>query len=315
MLWFALRRKPDLIFAVAPSLIAAVVARVIAKAMGVRFWLHIQDLEVEAAFATGLLKDRGLLARAATRFERWSLVGPRLSTISPQMREKLIEKGAEAQDVLEFRNWANIDLVRPMAHDSPFRKEWGITRTHVALYSGNLANKQGMETVIEAARILRSRTDVQFVICGNGVSRPRLEQSAADLNNVMFVDLQPVGRLSDLLGLASLHLLPQIAGAADLVLPSKLANMLASGRPVVATAESSSGLAVEVEGCGLISEPADASGLAEAIEILVDDSDLCAVFGTAARARAELRWSKPHVLMGIESALVAYVTVPPGRHS
>jgi colanic acid biosynthesis glycosyl transferase WcaI len=88
----------------------------------------------------------------------------------------------------------------------------------VAIYSGNIANKQGIEIVVEAARLLRHRKDLMFVVCGNGPNRARLIESSADLDNIQFHDLQPRAP-ADLLGMASVHLLPQIAGAADLVPP------------------------------------------------------------------------------------------------
>ena len=59
-----------------------------------------------------------------------------------------------------------------------------------------------------------------------------------------------------MLTMADLHLLPQIAEVADLVLPSKLSNILASGRPEVATSDSGTRLNAEVDGCGLIPHPA-----------------------------------------------------------
>src|SRR3546814_14541990 len=80
-------------------------------------------------------------------------------------------------------------------------------------------------------------------------------------------DLQPQEEVQELLGLATVHLLPQRAGAADLVLPSKLANMLASGRPVVAGAAPGSDLAIEVDGCGIAVEPENPARMADAIEI------------------------------------------------
>ncbi len=106
-----------------------------------------------------------------------------------------------------------------------------------------------------------------------------------------------------LLGLAALHLLPQIAGAANLVLPSKLTNMLASGRPVVATAAAGTGSAEEVVGCGMVTEPGDAAAFAEAIAALLDDSKRCAVLGTAAGERALERWQKDAIVDRWEAAL------------
>ncbi len=297
------RARPDIVIAIAPSLISVGAARSAARRAGAKLWLHIQDFEVEAAFATNLLKGDGLLANAARRFESWAIIADRVSTISPQMRAKLLEKGVPADRIVEFRNWANVDEVVPLEGPSPYRAEWGIERPHVAIYSGNIANKQGIEIVIEAARLLRHRKDLLFLVCGNGPNRARLTEQAAELDNIMFQDLQPRERLSDLLGMASVHLLPQISGAADLVLPSKLTNMLASGRPVVATALPGTGLADEVEGCGLLTPPGDAPAFARAIEQLVDDAALRDRLGRAARERAMERWSRTAILEQFEAKL------------
>ena len=166
----------------------------------------------------------------------------------------------------------------------------------MALYSGNIARKQGIEILIDAARLLAHRDDIMFVICGEGPNRAALAERAAGLGNVQLHDLQPAERMGAMLAMADLHLLPQIAGAADLVLPSKLTNMLASGRPVVATTEAGTGLYAEVDGCGLVVDPGDAAGLARAIEQLADDPALRAELGQAAAERAVERWQQPAIL-------------------
>ena len=99
-----------------------------------------------------------------------------------------------------------------------------------------------------------------------------------------------------MLTMADLHLLPQIAGAADLVLPSKLTNMLASGRPVIATTEPGTGLYAEVDGCGAVTPPGDAAALATAIAALADDPARCAELGRAAAQRAAERWRKDAII-------------------
>ena len=183
--------------------------------------------------------------------------------------------------------------------------EWELGTRHVALYSGNIARKQGIEVLVEAARLLAHRTDIVVVICGEGPNRAELEQRAAGLINVQLRDLQPAERMGALLSLADVHLLPQIAGAADLVLPSKLTNMLASGRPVIATTEPGTGLYAEVDGCGLITPPGDAQALAAATAALIDDPALRARMGEAALRRAAARWSKPAIIAGALAALNA----------
>src|SRR5690606_21471760 len=180
----------------------------------------------------------------------------RASSISPEMCDRLVSLGMPSSEVHELRNWADISHISPMAESSTLREEWGIKAPHVALYSGNIGNKQGIEVIVDAARQLQHRQDIAFVICGEGSYRAMLEQRAAGLANVILKPLQPIDRLNDLLNLATVHLLPQKADAADMVLPSKLTNMLASGRAVVATAYPGTGLAREVEDCGVIVPPA-----------------------------------------------------------
>lgn len=305
MLTRALSFRPDVVLTVAPSLIAAPVAKLAAKACGARSWVHIQDFEVEAAFATGLLSEESTLGKLAKKFEVAVMNGfDRVSTISPQMCAKLLEKGVPADRIIEFRNWANIDTIRPLTMPSSYRAEWNITTPHVALYSGNIANKQGIEIIVDAARRLAHRPDLTFVVCGEGPNRDNLKSQAEGLTNIQFHDLQPKERLNDLVGLATIHLLPQLASAADLVLPSKLINMLASGRPVVATAVAGTGLADEVQDCGLITPPEDEALFAGAIEALLDDAGLYAQFAQAARRRANERWSGVSILDRLDKALM-----------
>jgi len=306
MLREARRLRPDVVLTVAPSLIAAPVARLAAALAGAKSWLHIQDFEVEAAFATGLVKEDGMLPGMARRFERTVLRSfDRVSSISFEMCRKAGSLGVPTDRIYELRNWADLDSVRPLERPSLYRREWGITTPHVALYSGNIANKQGIEILVDVARRLQGRTDVTFVICGQGPNRAVLEARAAGLQNIRFHDLQPVERLNELVGLATIHLLPQKASAADLVLPSKLTNMLASGRPVIATADLASGLAREVAGCGRVVPPEDPEALANAIGELLDSPEEYARASSAARERALSTWDQRRVLAGFAERLEA----------
>jgi colanic acid biosynthesis glycosyl transferase WcaI len=292
MLWRAWTWRPDAVIAIAPSLLAAPIAKLAAVLCGARSWLHIQDFEVEAARATGLMQRHGLLARLAGWFENY-LFGQfdQVSSISSQMCHRLVEKGVRPERVYQFGNWAN-NSIRPLEAPPHYRSEWNIITPNVALYAGSIANKQGIDIVIDAARLLQDRTDLTFVICGQGPNRKRLEASAAGLPNVQFRELQPAAHLNDLLGLATMHLLPQIIGAADLVLPSKLGNMLASGRPIVATADPGTGLFDAIDGCGVLVEPGDATAFAAAIVALIEDDSLRSELSAAAVQRATERWDR-----------------------
>lgn len=302
----AYRFRPDMVFTVAPSLVAAPVARLAAMVSGARSWLHIQDFELDAATATALLRRGGLAERVGSAVERAVLRWfDTVSTISPQMCQRLAEKGVAPDKIVHLRNWADLAGVQPLNEPSSYRAEWNITTPHVALYSGSIGVKQGMDTLLETARCLSRREDLTFVVCGEGPGRRALEEAAAGLPRVQFHDLQPTEKLGQLLGLATVHLLPQSAEVADLMLPSKLTNMLASGRPIVATAAEGSGLWEEVQNCGLAVPPGDAVAFAGGIEALLDDASQAATAGLNGRRRAQERWSKDRIIEGFVHRLSA----------
>jgi colanic acid biosynthesis glycosyl transferase WcaI len=295
--------RPQVVICVVPALLSAPVAWLAARLAGAKLWVHVQDFEVEAAFATGLMEATGSIARLAQVVEsRFLRLADRVSTISPQMCAKLVQKGIEPARVVEIRNWAEPARDDP-AEGNSLRDSWGLNDIHVTLYSGNIANKQGIEILIEAARIAAHRTDITWVICGQGPNRERLETLAAGLDNVQFHDLQPKGRVGELLAMAAVHLLPQIPGAADLVLPSKLTNILASARPVVATASPGTGLYDEVQGCGVVTPPGDAASFARAVCDLVDDPERRQALGLAGQRRAQERWARERIMDRLEREL------------
>jgi len=193
--------------------------------------------------------------------------------------------------VLTLRNWANHAEAVARADGKIVRRDLGAGRRKVIMYSGNIAAKQGLDLVVEAARLVRQRRDLLFVICGEGPTRQQLEERAAGLSNVIFRPLATPERFAATLCAADIHLLPQLGSTADLVLPSKLPNMLASGRPVIATAGAGTSLAREVIGAGLAVPPGDPAALARAIVTLVDDPETAEAFGAEGRRRAAGRWS------------------------
>ena len=312
-LWAGLRQRPDVVIVVAPSLISALLVRSIAWLGQSRTWLHIQDFEVEAAFATGLLSETGPVGRLARRFEARILKRfDRVSTISTAMEDRLAKKGLAKEKIVSFRNWADLTSVPGNPPDCEFKSDLGITTRYVALYAGNLASKQGLEVLPEMARYLEHRQDLTILICGEGSSRAELEIASAGLKNIAFRPLQPKNRLGALLSIADVHLLPQIAEAVDLVLPSKLTNMLASARPIIATTPENTALADELTEAGRVTPPGDARALATALEALLDAPETRAQMGNAARARAMSHWAEAAVLEQFEQDLSALISEEKG---
>jgi len=299
--------RPDVVLSVAPALANAPFVLCLTRLTGAKAWLHIQDFEVDAAMSLGLLPADSIVMRAFSRFERW-LLGrfDVVSTISPRMMDRLLQKGVSSKQTQLLPNWVDTQKIYPVfGKENEFRKQLGIsTDKVVALYSGNMGRKQGLEHLIAAARQLQKRDDILFVLCGEGAVKAELLTQARDLSNVRFLPLQPEKRLNELLNMADIHLLPQQADVADLVMPSKLTGMMASGRPVIATALPKTQVSNVVTGSGIVVIPGDVSGLAEAIKRMVSRPDERHNFGKAAREYAENHFSKEKILAHFEKVLL-----------
>jgi colanic acid biosynthesis glycosyl transferase WcaI len=289
--------RPELVITVAPAFMCAPAGLLAASLAGAKSWLHLQDFEIDVAFKMGLLKGK-FLRRVALRMERWMLrrFGT-VSTISGRMMERLLLKGVAPERVCYFPNWVDVSRVGSLRSRERYRAELGIPRgATVALFSGTLGGKQGLMVIPAAAGLLEARTDIVFVVCGEGVMRPAIEAASAGLSNFHLIPLQPQERLQELLGMADMHLMPQSPDAADLVLPSKLSGMLASGRPVVAACRAGTEIAEIVSQCGIVVAPDDAAGLAEAVASLADDPARRADLGRRARDIAEARFERDATL-------------------
>jgi colanic acid biosynthesis glycosyl transferase WcaI len=291
----------DVTVIVSPPLLLGPLIAVLGKLKSRHVVLHVQDLQPDAAVELGMLKP-GLLTRMLYAVEGlgYRLVD-RVSTISEPMRARIVSKGLPADSVFMVRNWANDALVRPQDRLTALRAAWGYGADDiVVLYSGNLGRKQGLDSLLEVAASLREMTQLKFVIVGDGAEKQELVDLATSMGlaNVAFQPLQPLERLSELLATADIGVIPQRKGMSDIVMPSKLSNILASGRPVVAAAVETSDIArILVDGkCGLLVAPEDVTAMRQGILDLAQSPELRQKMGEHGRRYVELRLSRSGIL-------------------
>jgi colanic acid biosynthesis glycosyl transferase WcaI len=254
---------------------------------------------------------------AALRIEKFfTFAFDRVSGISSRMVDRGIAKGIPPHHVALFPNWVDTGEIYPLDPSAncsnPIRRELapqvpGIDRKVILLYSGNMGAKQGLELLAPLAESFADDPRVHFIFCGDGAFRKRLEDLVAHRPNVTLLPLQPLDRLNCLLNTADIHLLPQRASAADLVMPSRLSAMLSSGRPVIATAHPGTQVAQVVEGRGLAIPAEDAAALHAAVLQLVEDKELRLHLGREAREYAVEHMGKQQILEQFERDLQALV--------
>jgi colanic acid biosynthesis glycosyl transferase WcaI len=259
---------------------------------------------VDAAFEMGMLRGDKMRVRAGNTESSLMRAFDRVSSISHRMVAKLEEKGVAAGRRVFFPNWVDTDAIQPRFTPNAYRQMLGIPEgAFVALYSGTMGAKQGLEVLAEAAHLLARQKQIHFLFCGQGVGRDALRSACAELSNVHWLPLQPAERLPELLNIADLHLLPQQRVTSGLMMPSKLTGMLASGRPVLATAEPGTELASWVDGCGRLVSPGDGAALAHAVLLMSQDPAHCRYLGEQARRRAVRHLSRNAVLEGFHGQM------------
>lgn len=310
--------RPKIVLTIEPPLFAAPAALVVARISGAKALLHIQDFEVDAAFDLGLLNGvrlkRIVLGIEKFFLKRFDLV----CTISGRMVERAFSKGLNLENIFLFPNWADVqpetktsknhDLSRSKANFS-YREYLKIPPDGViALYSGNMGAKQGLEILGQVAAKFheadKTSPSVRFVFCGDGVGREKLVEQCKGLSFVHFFDLQPAENLTQFMAMADIHLLPQRAHASDLLMPSKLTGMMASAKPILVTAKIGSELANVVQSCGIVVPPESPQSFYDALMLLISNKDLRERLGMAGFKYAANNLDRNHILSSFESKLI-----------
>ena len=302
------RERFDVVIAVCPPLQNALLPGLYRLLRRVPWILHIQDFQVDAAVRLGMLRI-GALGRALYWLENFCLRRASwVSTITPAMCRRAIVKGADPARVLHLPNWADVAHIVPRAPDPEFRRALGAGPEQLlVMYAGAMATKQGLDLVLDAAARLRGDARFRFALVGDGSDAPRLRARAValGLDNLAFLPPQPAERLPALLSAADIHLVVQRSDAADLVMPSKLTNILAAGRPALATAARGTALwdVLEGAGAGICVPPESVDEMVGGLQRLAADAALRAAMGTRARAYAEANLAQDAILERFESRL------------
>ncbi|MDI1250037.1 MAG: glycosyltransferase family 4 protein [Lacunisphaera sp.] len=177
----------------------------------------------------------------------------------------------------------------------------------VVQYSGNMGLWHDIESIVRTADLLKSESDILFLLIGEGRRRAAAEQLSRDLGlaNIIWLPFQPREKISDTLATCHVALISQRDGLAGIAVPSKLYGILASGRAVLAQvpAESETAMVVREEDCGLVIPTADAQALADAIRKLAYDRQKTGAMGARASAAYRAKYQVRSAVARFEQIL------------
>jgi glycosyltransferase involved in cell wall biosynthesis len=288
----ALRQpRPDLVLGVVPNLAGGILAAIAGRRFGVPYGLIVQDLVGQAALQSGI-SGGGRLARVTAAIEgRVARGAAGVAVVAEGFRTHLESAGIAADRVQVLPNWTHVTAPRLPRAQTRAELGWP-PEAVVALHAGNMGLKQGLEQVLDAARLaLAGRPHLRFVLMGDGNQRVALETAAAGLPNVAFLDSQPAERFTEVLHAADVLLVTQRTTVTDMSLPSKLTSYFIAGRPVLAAVHtrSEAARAVERSGAGLVVAAGEPGALLEGIGRITDDLECSARMAQAGPAFARLQ--------------------------
>lgn len=273
--WRAFRRgltlpgRPDVVIGTCPHPFAPLAAYVLARLRRARFVYDVRDLWPQTPVEMGALRDGSVVTQALRALERFLFARARLIvTVLPYAGDYVASRGIAREKVVWIPNGVNLTYYQDLA---PYRG--GAAGNFTVMYVGGHARYQGLDVLLDAARVLQDNGEetMRFVFVGDGPERPRLMARAVELGlrNTEFRGLVPKQQLFRVMEEADAFILkfkdlPLLRYGAS---PIKLFDYFAAGRPVVYACASRNN-AVEESMAGLTAPPEDPAAIAKAVQAL-----------------------------------------------
>jgi glycosyltransferase involved in cell wall biosynthesis len=291
---FASRVRPamrdanaDVVIAVVPSLAGAAMAARLARRRHLPLGVLFQDLMGHAAEQSGMAGRAVGWATASVEL-RLARSAALVAVVAAGFSRFLESGGISSAKIRHLPNWCHISTPTRQRTEKRRQLGWDSSET-VVLHAGNMGAKQALENVVEAARCASvAHPRIKFVLMGEGSRRSSLQQRAAGLSNLRFLEPQPNEDFPDVLAAADVLLINERPTVRDMSLPSKLTSYFAVGRPVVAAVRDDGTTAAEIRraAAGLIAPPGDPRALLEAIVQITSHPGRMSMMGAAGRRYA-----------------------------
>ena len=243
----------------------------------VPFIYNLQDIFPDSLVTTGLTRKGSILWKIGRKIENYTYRhADKIIVISESMKKNIMDKGVPEEKITVISNWIDTEATKPVAKaDNRLFEEFGLSRDKfTVVYAGNFGKAQGADVILDAAKLLRAREDVQFVIFGGGAGFEDAKKRVADegLANVIINGLLPQDRVPEVYSLGDVALITCKKGVGNSGMPSKTWSIMACNTPIVAAFDTDSELAevIAKANAGVTVEPEDADKLATAIGDMAD---------------------------------------------
>jgi glycosyltransferase involved in cell wall biosynthesis/uncharacterized heparinase superfamily protein len=310
--------RPDVFVSTSPQFfcgLTGLVARIMRRAPWV---LEIRDLWPESIVAVGAMR-KGAVIRALEWLERTAYrnadhIVSVTDSFVPHIAARCPGKGPDRISVI--KNGADLSLFTPSGDASEIRRKFGLDGRFVAAYVGTHGMAHGLDTIVEAAALLRGDRRIGFLMVGDGAERVRLTEKAAalKLDNLCIAGQLPKADMPAIWTATGASLIVLRRSDAFLkVLPSKMFEAMAMARPIILGIEGESRALLDAAGAGIAITPGSAGELARAVVRLADDAALCERLGQQGAAHVRAHFDRARIAAHYLDVLAAAASRAPRR--
>ncbi len=281
-------RKPDIVLADAPTLWSGLPLLVKAILQRTPYIYIVHDIYPDVLQRLGIITNPRVIRGIESIEHFFYSRSAQISVLSGGFKDNLLGKGVPAAKIAVIPACVDVEFIHPLPKENELRERWGLSGKFVILYAGNIGLSQGLEAVLEAARLLIHNPDIVFVLVGEGATKPALQKLADknSLSNVKFFPFQPRQEVPTIYALADICLVPLKRDIVVESVPSKTYTIMASGRPIIATVAGDTEVShlLDQAQCGICIEPENPEILVEAILKLYEANELRNEMGRCGRA-------------------------------
>lgn len=272
-----IREKIDIVFVYSPPLSLGRLGVKLKNFFGAKLIVNIQDIFPYNAIDLGVMKNP-LVIRFFKKMASRVYKSADFITVHSEGNKKILaeKEKLDPSKIKVIGNWADDELFEKAENRGEFRKKWGINSKFILLFAGVIGPAQGLENIVEVARLLVSQKDIVFLLVGDGSGKKQLLKKAEFLPNVIFQNFVSIQEYPWLVKEADVGLVCLSEKNRTPVVPGKIFGYMAAAIPILAilNKESDGHQIIKDSGCGFSFGPAEKDAFLKALLTLKNDKNL-----------------------------------------
>lgn len=272
--------KPDVIMGSSVHLFTGLSAYFLARKTNTKFVFEIRDLWPKTLVDLGALKEKSLLTRLFYLLEKFLYKKADLIISVLPDADKYIENlGIDYQKIVHIPNGIDLEYMDESLENDDIRRKVkdlmkGYSNEFVVSFTGAHGKANGLETIIETARILQDveleeQIKTRFLLVGEGPEKEKLINKVKrhSLSNVTFINRMPKSYIPHILNQSNVCLFHLVDTPVFNygISSNKIFDYMYSGKPVIFAVKSSNDFAKLAE-CGITVQPENPTDFADAIK-------------------------------------------------